>query len=144
MLAKLWAFERRHLNSVVCIHECHSIKCTLYNYVYSGNDGSLNNNNGLSTVVQYNPLHNDENFVLFDNRLRRVCALGGVIEAQYRTVRPLMGCSVYRPPRRGKYIYRIWREFFVVLNFHNQALKAYFHYQALKAYFRGHIFVVGL
>ncbi len=29
----------------------------------------------------------------------------------------------------------VWREFFVVLNFHHETLKVYFHYQALKAYF---------
>ncbi len=69
----------------------------------SRDDGSLNNNYGLSRVVQFNPIHDEENFLYYDSIFRRVCALGGLIETQYRSVRPPMGCDAYRPPRRGKY-----------------------------------------
>ncbi len=69
----------------------------------SRDDGSLNNNYGLSTFVEFNPLYEEEQFLYFDNIFRRVCALGGLIETQYRSVRPPMGCDVYQPPRRGKY-----------------------------------------
>ena len=72
-------------------------------YVYSRTDGSLVNRAGVSTVVEFNPLHLTSPYLDIDEQLRSVCSLAGYVNL-YRSIRPQMGCSLYVPPRRGEFI----------------------------------------